>query len=177
MNTIIRTIAAAAVIGGAALALTACGTDSTATGASQTETVVNQQKDVQSTMMVPATTPADAGLPTTLSAPGTYVAGQDIPAGVWAPARFTSTDDVKSVAVNGVPAKLYRPTDTDSGKLHVTFQDPPATTGIGGDGYQRADGTWDISMTLAPGDTVTLSAPLTVPLAQFSDMSGQPVTG
>ena len=178
MNRIVRTTLIAAAVAGAALGLSACGTNSAAT-------VTDPPSSARVT--APATsTPAPAPKPAATAAPaqareitepGTYVAGRDIPAGIWAPAHFTSIDDVKSVAVNGVPAKLYQPIDTDSATMHVTFRTPAATTGAAGDGYQRSDGSWDYAVELPPGQSVTISAPLAVPFAQYSDMNGRPVNG
>ena len=157
-----RTIVIAAAVAGAAFALTACGggSESTATTTTQNQSAIDAQ--VQEAL---------GGEAIAVTAPGTYTAGTDVASGIWGPdaknKKFFTTDDVKALTVNGIPAQIYQPTDTASGDLRVTFQNPPATTGIGGDGYQRSDGSWDLSFQLPPGQTMTVAAPLSTPLRLY----------
>lgn len=107
-------------------------------------------------------------MPTKISQPGTYVVGTDIPRGVWGwgddKAAFPTTEDVKAMAVDGVGPTIYNPYGTAK---HVSFDRAPDLTG-NGDGAQRTNGRWDLSFILDNGQTVTITAPLTVPFSLYS---------
>lgn len=103
-----------------------------------------------------------------IAAPGTYVVGKDIPKGVWGPpgtdkANWTTTDDIKSIVVDGVGPTIYNPYGTAQ---HVSFDKVPDLTG-NGDGAQRTNGRWDWSLILNDGQTITVTAPLSVPFALY----------